>query len=193
MNEVETYTGNLDEKANELNEMANELKSVTNDLGEVIAPFTGIEDKLMATNQEIGAMALDTLYMPENKVFIEALKGAIQAHSKWLQSLEDMVAENKVRPLQTRHQRCGFGHFYYSVKPQNPLLVSKWEALEEEHKRFHNYGRIAITAIKEGKQSVARDNYDKAYELTKTLLAEFQAIVDIAEDLDKQNIRVFEA
>ncbi len=193
MNEVETYTGNLDEKANELNEMANELKSVTNDLGEVIAPFTGIEDKLMATNQEIGAMALDTLYMPENKVFIEALKGAIQAHSKWLQSLEDMVAENKVRPLQTRHHRCGFGHFYYSVKPQNPLLVSKWEALKEEHKRFHNYGRIAITAIKEGKQSVARDNYDKAYELSKTLLAEFQAIVDIAEELDKQNIRVFEA
>lgn len=193
MNEVETYTSDLDERVGELNEMAGELKEVTGSLGEVIAPFTAIEDKLMATNKEMGEMALDTFYMPENQVFTNALKGAIQAHSNWLKTLEDMVAQNKLAPLQTRHHRCGFGHFYYSVKPQNPAILPKWNALKDDHSKFHDYGKAAIAAIKAGNQRAAKDNYDRAYELSKTLLADFQTIINITEELDKSNIRVFEA
>ncbi len=193
MNEVETYTSNLDGKVDELDEMANELKEVTANLGQVIEPFTAIEDKLMATNQEMGQMALDSFYMPENKIFTGALQGAIQAHTNWLKTLEDMVAENKLKPLQTRHHRCGFGHFYYTVKPQNPAVLPKWAALKDDHRRFHEYGKAAIEAIKTGNQAVAKSNYDKAYELSKTLLADFQSIINITEQLDKDNIRVFEA
>ena len=193
MNEVETYTSDLDNRVGELNEMANELKEVTANLADVVEPFTVIEDKLMATNNQMGEMALDTFYMPENKIFINAVSGAIQAHTNWLATLEGIVKDNKLAPLQTRHHRCGFGHFYYTVKPQNPTVLPKWNAIKDDHRRFHEYGKNAIEAIKAGNPASAQSSYDKAYELSKTLLADFQTIINMTEELDKAGIRVFEA
>ncbi|MBQ2744735.1 MAG: CZB domain-containing protein [Lachnospiraceae bacterium] len=193
MNEVETYTSDLDERVGELNDMAGELKNVTENLGEVIAPITAVEDKLMATNQEMGDMALDVFYMPENKIFVNAVAGAIEAHSKWLNTLEEMVRENKLMPLQTRQHRCAFGHFYYAVKPQHPKVTGVWGSLRNVHGQLHDYGKKAVAALKNGNQSEARNCYDKAVEVSKKLMNDFDTVIRLTEELDAENKRVFEA
>ncbi len=193
MNEVETYTSDLDGRVDELNGMAAELKSVTENLADVVSPITAIEDKLMATNQEIGEMTLDVFYMPENKIFINAVSSAIEAHANWLHTLEEMVTENKLLPLQTRQHRCGFGHFYYSVKPQNPKVTGVWDGIRISHGQFHDYGKKAVTALKNGNQTEAKNCYDRAVELSKNLMKDFETIIRLTQEIDAENKRVFEA
>lgn len=193
MNEVETYTSDLDGRVNELNTMALELKSVTENLGNVVAPITAIEDKLMATNQEMGDMALDVFYMPENKIFAHAIDGAIEAHAKWIETLEEMVRENKLLPLQVRHHRCGFGHFYYSVKPQNPKITGVWTSIKDVHVQFHDYGKKAVSAIKAGNIQEARNCYDRAVDISKKLMVMFNDVKRITAELDAEGVRIFEA
>lgn len=193
MNEVETYTSDLNGRVNELNEMAQELKGVTENLGDVVAPITAIEDKLMATNQEMGDMALDTFYMPENKIFVNAIEGAISAHEKWIATLDEMVTDNKILPLQVRQHRCGFGHFYYTVKPQNAKIANVWASIKDVHGQFHEYGKKAVAAIKAGNQTDARKCYDRAVEVSKKLMAMFNEVKAIAAELDADGVRIFEA
>lgn len=193
MNEVETYTSDLDGRVEELSDMAREIKDVTENLDEVVAPITTIEEKLMATNQEMGDMALDVFYMPENKIFVNAVAGAIDAHHKWLQTLEEMVTENKLLPLQTRQHRCAFGHFYYAVKPQNPKVTKVWEGIRAVHGQFHDCGKKAVAALKSGNQTEARNSYDRAVEISKGLMRDFETVIKLTEELDAENKRVFEA
>ena len=193
MNEVETYTGDLDGRVNELNEMAQELKGVTENLGNVVTPITAIEDKLMATNQEMGDMALDVFYMPENKIFSNAIDGAIDAHEKWIETLREMVTEEKLLPLQVRQHRCGFGHFYYTVKPQNPKIVDLWASIKGVHGQFHDYGKKAVAAIKSGNMSEARNCYDRALDISKKLMVMFNDVKRITAELDAEGARIFEA
>ncbi len=193
MNEVETYTCDLDGRVGELNEMAKKLKSVTENLGNVVAPITAIEDKLMATNQEMGNMALDVFYMPENKIFANAIDGAISAHEKWIETLNEMVTENKLLPLQVKQHRCGFGHFYYSIKPQNEKIVGVWASIRDIHGQFHDYGKKAVMAIKAGNQGDAVRCYEKAVEISKKLMGMFADVKKITQELDAVGLRIFEA
>ena len=193
MNEVETYTGDLDSRVNELDDMAKELKGVTENLGNVVTPITAIEDKLMATNQEMGDMALDVFYMPENKIFSNAIDGAIDAHEKWIETLREMVTEEKLLPLQVRQHRCGFGHFYYTVKPQNPKIVGVWASIKDVHGQFHDYGKKAVAAIKSGNMAEARNCYDRALDISKKLMGMFNDVKRITAELDAEGARIFEA
>lgn len=193
MNEVETYTGDLDARVNELNDMAAELKNVTENLGNVVTPITEIEDKLMATNQEMGDMALDAFYMPDNTIFANAIDGAIMAHEKWLATLNEMVTDNKIMPLQVRQHRCGFGHFYYTVKPQNPKVVGVWNNIKDVHAQFHEYGKKAVMALKAGNQSDAIKCYDRAVDVSKKLMDMFNEVKSITAELDAVGVRIFEA
>ncbi len=192
MNEVETYTSDLDCRVGDLNDMAQELKAVTENLGDVVAPITAIEDKLMTTNQAMGDMALDVFYMPVNQIFVNAVDGAIAAHEKWIETLEEMVNENKVLPLQVRHHRCGFGHFYYTVKPQNAKVVGIWESIKGVHEQFHDYGKKAVAAIKAGNPSDARRCYEKAVEISEKLMTMFNDVKRITEEIDAEGLRIFE-
>lgn len=192
MNEVETYTSDLDCRVGELNDMAKELKCVTENIGNVVAPITAIEDKLMTTNQEMGNMALDAFYMLENQIFVNAIDGAINAHEKWIETLNEMVTENKVLPLQVRQHRCGFGHFYYSIKPQNERIAGTWASIREIHGQFHDYGKKAVMALKAGNQGDAIKCYDRAVDVSKRLMDLFADVKRITEELDAEGLRIFE-
>ena len=192
MNEVENHANQLDEKVYSMSLDANHLNDVSLRLGEVVKPMTDIEESLRSTNKEMGRMALDPFYMPSNQVFINAVKNAIGAHKNWLVALDTMITEGKAQPLQTNDHRCAFGHFYYAVQPKNERILKVWADLRDKHKQFHANGGQAIMSLKKQNVAVAREYYNKAVAVSEYLLKDFDSLIALAEELDKENIRIFE-
>ncbi len=192
MNEVENQASQLDEKVSEVARDVAELKEVSASVGEVVKPMITIEECLKDTNRELGKMALDAFYMPSNRVFIESVGGAIDAHRGWLEKLARMIDNGKAEPLQTNDHRCAFGHFYYAVQPKNPEILNVWKGIRDQHKEFHANGDKAIVALKSGNISAARDYLNRSEEISKKLLRDFENLVRIAERLEKEQVRIFE-
>ncbi len=192
MNEVENHAHQLDERVYSMSLDAKHLNGVSMHLGDVVKPMTEIEAKLRATNKEMGRMALDPFYMPSNEVFIGAVKNAVGAHQNWLVALDNMVTEGKAQPIQTNDHRCAFGHFYYAVQPKNEGILKIWADLREKHKQFHANGGQAIMLLKKEDQAKAREYYNKAVDVSKHLLKDFEDLIALAEKLDKEDIRIFE-
>lgn len=92
-----------------------------------------------------------------------------------------MVETRTVTPLQLDSSKCGFGHFYYSVRP-DPRILPIWEALEMKHKKFHKYGTMVISALKNDSYSEAERIYREAAQYSKELIADLEQILQSAED-----------
>lgn len=192
MNEVENQAMQLDEKVSEVTRDVQTLQEVSVSVGEVVKPMITIEECLKDTNRELGRMALDAFYMPRNRVFIESVGSAIEAHKGWLEKLERMIEIGKPEPLQTNDHRCAFGHFYYAVQPQNPEILAVWKEIRDQHKEFHANGDKAIVALKNGNKDTAREFLKRSEEISKKLLKDFEEMVRIAEKLETEQIRIFE-
>ena len=192
MNEVENQAMQLDEKVSQVTTDVGVLKEVSASVGNVVKPMITIEECLKDTNRELGKMALDAFYMPSNRVFIESVGNAIDAHRSWLLKLENMIDAGKPEPLQTNDHRCAFGHFYYAVQPKNPEILAVWKEIRDQHKDFHANGEKAIAALKNGNADNARGYLKHSEEISKKLLKDFEVLVEIAEKLEKEQIRIFE-
>ena len=168
------------------------LREVSFSLGDVVKPIITIEECLRSTNKQMGQMALDAFYMPSNKVFVENVKNAIDAHKGWLTKLEDMITAGKPEPLQTNDHRCAFGHFYYAVQPKNPEILAIWKDIRELHKQFHANGDKAIAALKGQRTEEARSYLKQSEEISGKLLKDFAGMVAIAEKLEADGVRIFE-
>ena len=192
MNEVENHAHQLDEKVFSMSLDAKNLSDISLRLGDVVKPMTDIEESLRSTNKEMGRMALDPFYMPSNQVFISAVKNAVGAHKNWLVMLDNMITEGKAQPLQTNDHRCAFGHFYYAVQPKNEGILKIWTALRDKHKQFHANGGQAIMSLKKENIPTAREYYNKAVAVSEHLLKDFDSLIALAEELDKQDVRIFE-
>lgn len=192
MNEIEEQAFHLDEKVSGMGNDLHKLKDVSVGLEEVVKPMITIEECLKSANREMGQMALDTFYMPSNRMFIENVGNAIEAHTKWLNALEHMVEIGEAQPLQTDDHRCAFGHFYYAVQPKNPEILSIWKDIREQHKEFHGNGEHVIRLLKAGNKEEAKTYCQKSEAISKKLLKNFEEMVRVAERLEKEEIRIFE-
>lgn len=192
MSEVENQAAQLDEKVSNAAQEVQILREVSLSLGDVVKPMITIEECLRATNKSMGEMALDAFYMPSNHVFIENVKNAIAAHKGWLDKLGHMIQTGRPEPLQTNDHRCAFGHFYYAVQPKNPDILAIWKDLREQHKQFHANGNQAIAALKKNDIEGAGEFYKRSEAISGKLLKDFEAMVQLAEALEKDGVRVFE-
>lgn len=192
MHEVDEHIGRLDKRLGKLSDDAQDLKEIGRDLFDVVQPMSNIEEKLTKTTDVMGKMSHDAFYMLSNQVFIKNVESAVTAHKKWLVSLKEMIENEKVKPLQTNDHKCAFGHFYYAIEPKNQEIAVVWKEVEAKHRQLHGYGAQAIEELKKGKTAEAKDIYMRAMEISKDLIADFDKMTKVAQQLDKEGIRIFE-
>lgn len=188
--EVEHQVNDLDSEIEGLNTNTSDLEQISASIEELTVPVIDIEKGLDKTAVLLGKMALDRFYMMDNRTFVENIKNAITAHRKWAETLKKMVDTREILPLQTDSSRCGFGHFYYSMKPQNKEILEIWKPLEEKHKTYHKLGIDIIKVLDNHK--IAEEKYKQAIALSESLIADFNKIISITETLEKNNQKVFE-
>lgn len=172
-----------------MNEMEHQLKTstsfmnkVSSDLKKAVEPVVGIEKTLDDTVKQMGTLSQDAFYHLKNSEFAKYVRDAITAHRTWLNNLRNMVETHDVMPLQLDSTKCGFGHFYYSVKPRIPAILPVWEALEMKHRKFHQYGATIIEALNNGSHAEASQIYREAEEYSKGLIADLEQILHAARN-----------
>ncbi|MDE6883127.1 MAG: CZB domain-containing protein [Lachnospiraceae bacterium] len=181
----------LREECISLNEQSDMLGNVSEDLKVNMRPVSVIEKELDDTAKLMGNMVQDVFYMLSNRQFITNVQNAITAHQNWLKTLGNMVKDRECVPLQTDDTKCAFGHFYYAMNPRNKMISPLWSGLAEKHRRFHGYGKNAIVALKNQDYSKAENEYRSAVKLSDDLLNDFKKIVENAEALEREHLKVF--
>lgn len=188
---VEEQVSTVAGECRSLNDDVIMLKDVSEEIQQIAEPVKAIEHEMDITSKRIGKMAEDVFYMPSNNMMITLVKSAITAHEAWLAKLHRMTVTKKISPLQTDDTKCGFGHFYYAVKPQQPQLKEVWDKLGGKHRTFHGYAVKVIEAIHQDNEAQARAQYQKAEILSKELIADFNHIIDIAGQMEAEGKRAF--
>ena len=188
---VQDQMGRLREECLSLNEQSDMLGAVSEDLKVNMRPVSVIEKDLDDSAKLMGSMVQDVFYMLSNRQFIANVQNAITAHQNWLKTLNTMVKDRECVPLQTDDTKCAFGHFYYAMNPRNKMISPLWSGLAEKHRRFHGYGKNVIVAIKNQDYARADNEYRSAVKLSEELISDFKKIVENAEALEREHLKVF--
>ena len=177
----ENISSSMTEMENQLRNSTNFMNQVSSDLKKAVEPVVDIEKTLDSTVKQMGKLSDDAFYHMENSEFSKYVRDAISAHQTWLGNLRKMVETRKVTPLQLDSSKCGFGHFYYSVKPRIPEILPIWDALEMKHRRFHKYGSSVIQALNKGSYIEAEQLYREVDEYSKELISDLQKILHVTQ------------
>ncbi|MDS1002997.1 methyl-accepting chemotaxis protein [Clostridium sporogenes] len=174
--EVSKEASNLSEKSLEIKSLANEMDKIDNEMSNLA--------KLS------GDITYENYFKITNKDFIVAIDNAIKAHKTWVQQLENMTIENKIKPIQTDGQKCGFGHFYNSVMPRNKDIKEIWIKIDDIHKELHKIGEVVKSNINNRDIEKAKENSSKATQLSQTIINMLSNIKNIATEVDKEGSSV---
>ncbi len=189
--QLEEQAVKIEEETGTLNEQAKTMKQVSDSLGEIIKPVASIENQLDETAKRMGRMSEDVFYMLDNQMFANTIQAAILAHRNWVSTLEKIVTESIVVPLQTDASKCGFGHFYYAMKPKHIAIKDLWDGIEAKHKELHGIGKNVIQAVWDENDVRAREELEHANQISQELIGDFEKILEIVEELDQKKEQVF--
>lgn len=192
MNEVDSQAGKLKEEIHIIKENAGLSHKISKSLKEVVKPLGVIEQELTDATDIIGIMSQDRFYMLENNEFKNQVSGAIDAHKAWVETVKGIVNSGNVVPLQTNYKKCGFGHFYYSMRPKKADILKIWKEIGQHHSTLHKNGEEIIRLVHEGKQSNAENVLKETINLSQVLIDEFQKIIQLTEEYSKNGMNVFE-
>lgn len=190
--EVGNKIQTIDAECNLIHQEADTIIEIGTVLEHVIEPVEQLEEQIDLTAKKMGEMSADVFYMPNNQMFMHFVRAAVSAHEKWLDKLHGMVTERRIVPLQTDDTKCSFGHFYYSVLPKNPQICAVWDGVGGKHRTFHQGAEKVMSAIESGNVKAAEQEYERVKALSVELIGDFNKLLSIAGQLDKEQIRVFE-
>ena len=162
---------------------SDELFKISNDVKDLGHSMEKLEVMITKTANKSGKMATDKYFRLENENFTNRIKPAINAHRAWIDTLDKMVSNMKVIPLQTDDTRCAFGHFYHTVKPTHPRILEIWNKVDSYHKDLHESGHRAIEYIKKGSSLEAQRLLDETRNTSLELIKMFEDILKISEEL----------
>ena len=191
MNVLETQVSCIEDQCGNLSNDAELLTVINVILNGSVEPLTQVETGMDNVAKVIGEMRRDAFYRMDNAVFDAYVQKAMEAHRAWLETLHTMVTEKNVLTLQLDDTKCGFGHFYYSMHPENPAIAPVWNALAEKHRRFHGYGKEVQQALFDENAEKAEEIYLEAEKCSNELQNDFAAILNISAGLSQNGQSVF--
>ncbi len=192
MHELDNQMQNINGECLDLRGNMDSLAASSSAIAELVAPSKIIEKHLEESTRIMGAMVQDAFYMLDNKVILNCLNSAVDAHRSWLNTLAEMAQTGSLKVLQTDCTKCGLGHFYYALRPVNSQITGIWNGLETKHKTFHSYGTQMIRAIQSGHGDELQRIYQEAEVCSKGLIADFESMIQEITSLSKDGIRIFE-
>lgn len=174
--ELETRSSNVNSQCGVLYEDTVRLREHGKNIDKIAKPMETIELTLDESAKVMGTMAKDAFYKMDDQIFAGYIEKAIAAHKSWLGNLERIVKERTILPLQVDDKKCGFGHFYYAVKPTKPEVLKPWNELGEKHKKLHAYGKQVIEALFDEDYSRAEKICQEAVQYSKILISGLEQI-----------------
>ena len=150
-----------------------------------------IDDRLSDVTTELYKSVEDGMVMISNDEFKDIIEKAKTAHTKWIETAEQMVNDMKVRPLQLNSHKCAFGHYYYAVPIKNPIIADEWGKIEKLHADFHAKGQFVISAICSGNEGKAREYMAEIKTSSVELIRILDDISKAVEQLTEEGKSIF--
>lgn len=172
-------------------EVALEIESIGTSLNDASNSMSEIETKVNTVVSLSGKLASHDFYRLSNEDFVTTIEGAITAHTNWVNSLRTMAENMKVSPIQTDDHKCGFGHFYYSVKPANEEILNLWNKIEKEHHSLHKIGETVIENINKNNKSAVHEEVREAEEISVRIIKIFKDLVELTKEKTKNKENIF--
>lgn len=191
VNVLDTQISRMEEQCGELKQDTAQMESLNSNLESDISPLEEVSQRLDESLKLIGEMGGDAFYLLDNEVFAQSIHNAIDAHKSWLATLERMKDTQMALPLQLDDTKCGFGHFYYSMKPKAPQVRAIWDGLQEKHRSLHSFGSKMVQCLFDEDQSKAEQIYQDASKVSRELIQDFEKILEVVDRLTQEKVQVF--
>lgn len=191
LEEVASAMHMVSEDIQNVSELAIDLESVGTSVLEISNSMVDIENEVDHLANICGEVANHPFYGLSNEDFLTTVNNAIKAHSQWLMNLKSMVSEMKVSPIQTNEHKCGFGHFYYAVKPTSDKILPLWNEVEAGHHDFHETGDLVIESIHQNNVSAAQEHVKNAEMLSQKIIEIFNKMLRLTDEMTKKGEVVF--
>lgn len=141
-----------------------------------------IDDELSKTTKEMMHALSGGKNALTDEDLTEIIDNAYHTHQIWLSNLEEIVNTMEVKPIQVRGDKCAFGHYYHSIKVDNPLILEKWNSIDSIHNEVHEYGAKVLEAVKAKDQDAAKAHLEGSKAKGKEILGVFEEIKSILSD-----------
>ena len=178
MNEIEAKAAEIEEECANLAQDTDGLKEIGDNCTEAIKPLGGIEKGVDNILARMGKMSSDAFYALSQKELREYFSAAIEAHTRWVAKLGNIIENRMIIPFQIDGTKCKFGHFYLSVQPKDPAMKQIWDAIGAEHEKLHKLGSQVIEAMFAEDYERASQIYDEAKDLSDKLIAKLEQLVN---------------
>ncbi len=176
--------------AEKLAELGEDINSNAADIEKLSGEMAVIENEISQLSKVGGRISKGKFGKITNEDFIDSINNAITAHIKWVDTLEEIARNMKIDAIQTDGARCGFGHFYNSIKPEHPEIKVLWEKIDTVHLQLHKSAHKVINLVKSGDQNMAVKSAAESRKMSKDIINMLENIKAASNELAKQNIRV---
>jgi methyl-accepting chemotaxis protein len=156
VNNINTISGEIYNEAIEIGNMGDSIAKIENDISELAK----LSNDIFYENN----------FKLDNDTFIKAIDNAVSAHINWVKTLKNMADKMEIQPLQIDGHKCGFGHFYDSVTPNEQHIKVIWDKIDSIHLEFHKIGQVAIDKIKCRNRNEAVSNANRAQDLSVEII-----------------------
>lgn len=184
MNEVSEDVGRVSGYAVELKEISREMHAMAASMGE-------IEDSIDNVTRSGGKLACSRHYGLSNDDFLHTIEMAITAHVKWVADLKAMAGKMQVSPIQTDDHKCGFGHFYHSVKPVSDKILPIWNEIDKYHHELHQTGEKVLGSINGNNRDSAERYIKEAQNASEKVVGMLNEIITVTKAMIGNDEHVF--
>lgn len=179
------------EDCENVNIISSELYKEAEDIGTLGDAIGKIEDDISDLAKLSDEIFYENNFKMDNDTFTKVMENSIAAHRNWVNTLKLMAEKMEIKPLQTDGHRCGFGHFYDSVKPTEESIKNIWNKIDSVHLELHKIGHTVMDNIKANDKAKAIDNANRAEKLSFSIIDMFTDIKNKASELTKSGKDVF--
>lgn len=188
----------ISEEINSLNNDVNNITDISEEVYNESIVINNMGDSISKIEYDISNLAklsneifYENNFKIDNNTFISVMDTAISSHINWVNSIEEMADKMQIQPIQTDGHKCGFGHFYESVKPKDEGIRIAWEKIDPLHMELHKIGEVVIDKIKANNKNEAVSNANKAKRLSLEIIEMLNDIKYQASILTNNDQSVF--
>lgn len=188
LEEITATTDSLFEETTKMKTLSENLKESGKNVQTASNDIKALEQHVTVTSRMAGNISTVRLFGLSNEDFIQAINTAITAHEKWMEILQSMVDHMHVQPLQIDDHKCGFGHFYHSVKPSSDKIAGIWESIDEHHHKLHSLGGVVIESIQNRDKENTLKLYNEAKNASEHIIKIFKELILKVDQMGNEKV-----
>jgi Methyl-accepting chemotaxis protein len=184
-NEIDQAMAASGSDAEKLSYMTQSIHKDATESVEFARQISTIDDELSEIVNEMFDGLNSSSHAVKNQEFLDVIGNARESHVKWLKSLNKIVTEMRLYPIQTNSKKCAFGHFYHAINVNHSELAEDWEKIDKIHDEFHAIGDKVVASVKNSDKNSAENFLKEAITLSGKMM-------DILEVVENKTLQLFQ-